>query len=183
MISLVAFIVVAAIFIGIGLFKFAKGADGSFSLTNTQMILWSGLIIASYVAMAILEGDFLDEVPANLILLMGISLGSGVAAKTIRTIQDPNGKKKTTQPSVRDLFTSENNPLKLSIPKMQMMAWTIVTLLIFLYLVLSNIYNNNPVLPDVESGLVGLMGISHGAYNANKISDNPQDENVPFWKS
>lgn len=214
MFSLVLFILVAAAFIISALLKFAKGIDGLLSVSNVQVILWTGVILAGYLSLAILKGGFLDNIPTNLVLLMGISVGSTVAATGIRAIQEPKlqrrwSKVKTAPENTTDpdsgtetwqietidgqkfvpkgdvkivtsgLLSSEKVQTELSVAKMQMIAWTLVSLGIFTWLTLSNIMNNNLVLPDVETGLLTLMGISHAGYNGNKIADKPPKQ-LPF---
>ena len=58
-------------------------------------------------------------------------------------------------------------------PRLQVFFWTIVALLIFILVVADNLQKGVTTLPDPGSGLVALMGISHGAYLGNKFSDDP----------
>jgi hypothetical protein len=178
--SAVLFIVVAAIFIAVGLWKFGKGIDGLFSVSNIQVILWTGVVLGGYLAIAILKGGFLDEIPTNLLYLMGVSVGSTVTATGIRAIQQPKLPNAATLSQINQnlvtsgLFSSEKEPSKLSVAKMQMMAWTAVSLSIFILILFGNILDNNPTLPDVGAGLLTLMGVSHAGYNGNKIADKPK---------
>jgi hypothetical protein len=192
--SILIFVLFSAAFVVFGLWKFARGIDGLYSATNIQVILWTGVVLAGYLSLAILKGGFLESIPTNLIYLMGISVGSTVAAAGIRATQEPRllrkwsprGGYKTKKINGEDiesvaspkivtggLLNSEKAPTELSVAKMQMMAWTIVSLAIFTILTLSNILSNNLTLPDVETGLLALMGVSHAGYNGNKIGDKP----------
>jgi len=167
----------AIVFIAITLWYFAWGADKNISLTNVQIILWTGVIAGTYVAMAILNKGFLGDINSNLLELMGISAGSTVTATAIRTVQQPKIiKRKADEPAPRTkgLLTSEKEPDELSIAKFQMLLWTIVTLLIFAIVAANNLANNKPELPDIGSGLLVLMGISHSAYLGNKVADKPK---------
>lgn len=169
--GLVGFIFAIA-FIAIGLKRFAYGVDKTLSLSNVQVILWTGVITGTYVAMAILKQGFLGDINSNLLGLMGISAGSTVAATTIRTLQQPTPTPVTKLPRTRGLLAQEKAD-ELSISKLQMFTWTIVTLTIYVVVVASNLANNRPQLPDIGSGLLVLMGISHSAYLGNKIPDKP----------
>jgi len=175
--GLVGFIFAIA-FIAIGLKRFAHGVDSTLSLSNVQVILWTGVITGTYIAMAILKQGFLGEINSNLLGLMGISAGSAVAATTIRTLQQPKipiraSTKSYTPPRTRGLLAQEKKTDELSIAKLQMFMWTIVTLTIYMIVFASYLANNRPELPDIGSGLLVLMGISHSAYLGNKVADKP----------
>ena len=173
--GLVGFIFATA-FIAIGLKKFSRGVDGPLSLSNVQVILWTGVISGTYIAMAILKQGFLGDINSNLLGLIGISAGSTVGATTIRALQQPTiptHDPKAKVPRTKGLLAQEKAPEELSVAKLQMFAWTIIALIIYVVIVASNLANNQPQLPDIGSGLLVLMGISHSAYLGNKIPDNP----------
>ncbi|MDV3244290.1 MAG: hypothetical protein LYZ66_03830 [Nitrososphaerales archaeon] len=130
--------------------------------------------MGSYVGLAALKGGFLGDVSSNLLALLGISAGSYVTAASTRAVQ---GKGNATDPKAHKtggLLSSESMPDQLSIPKLQVFFWTLVTLLIYVLVVANNLQTGVAVLPDPGSGLVALMGISHGAYLGNKFSDDPK---------
>jgi len=79
---------VALIFIVVGLWKYRVGIDHNTSLANVQVILWSGVIIGSYLSMSLLNKGFLPQLNPNLIALMGISGGSLVTAAGIKAISE-----------------------------------------------------------------------------------------------
>lgn len=172
----------AIVFIAVGLKRFA-GVGKELSLSNVQVILWTGVIAGTYVAMAVLRQGFLPDINTNLLGLMGVSGGSLVGATVIRTLQQPPalGSKQPSPPRqptparTRGLLAQEKKPEELSIAKLQMFTWTIVTLVIYVIVAAGNLLNNQPELPDIGSGLLVLMGISHGAYLGNKITDKPVD--------
>jgi hypothetical protein len=176
-------ILAAGIFFIIAGAIFAKGVDGSYSLSNVQLILWTGTILGSYIGLAMIKGNFLSDIPANLLALMGVSSGSFVTAvairdrqqakKTLKEVRDD--RKKLAPASLKDLLTSEENPKHYSLAKLQMLSWTIVSLAIFIYVVFQNISSQTPTLPDVGPTILTLMGISHGAYLVNKSTDNASE--------
>jgi hypothetical protein len=176
-------LVFSGAFVGVGLYWFAKGRDGRYSLTNVQLILWTGVIIGSYVGMAALSGGFLGSIPDNLMVLMGVSAGSYVTATGTRAAQEGKAKRTSrdyeTKIAARksagasDIVSSEGGANHLSIPKLQVLFWTLVAILIYVLVVAGNFQSGTATLPDPGSGLVVLMGISHGAYLGNKLSDDP----------
>ncbi|MDE1854056.1 MAG: hypothetical protein KGI38_09995 [Thaumarchaeota archaeon] len=182
-------VLLSASFIGLGLRKFAKGRDGKYSLTNVQLIMWTGVIIGSYVGISALNGGFLGDLPANLMELMGISAGSYVTAASTRAAQ--SGRMKRKHPAIYqakrrppshgilDLVTAEGDSEHWSIPKLQVLFWTAVAILIYVIVAANNFQSGSNSLPDPGSGLVILMGISHGAYLGNKLSDDPFEADMP----
>jgi len=179
-IAALAGFITALVFIILGIAWFSKGSDETWSLSNVQLILWSGVILGSYLSLAILKGGFLADLSPNLLALLGVSSGSFVAAKGIRTVQEQKrvgvakpASRAAEKPTTMGLLSAESNSAELSVAKLQMFAWTIVSLTIFIVIVALNIMNNKPELPDIGSGLLVLMGVSHSAYIGNKIADKP----------
>jgi len=87
----------AVVFIWVGLEKYVHGIDGTVSLSNVQLVLWSGTILGSYVGLAMLKGDFLRDIPPNLLGLIGVRAGSYVTGVGIRTVQEmgrPSGSRR-----------------------------------------------------------------------------------------
>lgn len=161
-------LLVGGIFLYVAYTKAAKGLDGTLSIANIQLILWTSTIMGSYVAMAALKGSFLDAIPENTLILMGMSGASTSMASIIRSNQEPIV-------TIREggAFTSESTPAKTSIAKIQMFAWSLVALGIYIVLAAGNISKGDPTLPNVDQAILGLMGIGHGIYLANKTTDKP----------
>jgi hypothetical protein len=168
-------VVFTVAFVGIGLTWFCRGKDKTISLTNVQLILWTGVILGSYVGLAALKGGFLGNISTDLLALMGISAGSYVTAASTRAVQDKGTTIDQSLHHTKGLLSSESNPDQLSIPKLQVFFWTLVALLIYILVAAHNFQTGVASLPDPGSGLVALMGISHGAYLGNKFSDIPRE--------
>lgn len=168
-------IIFSGVFIGIAFYSFRRGKDNSVSLTNVQVILWSGVIIGSYAGIAAFKGGFLGDLPANLLALMGISAGSAVTAASTRHLQSKDRVPYDGPHRTWGMLSSESDPQHLSLPKLQVFFWTIVAILIYVVIVWNNFSSGTAALPDPGSGLVALMGISHGAYLGNKFSDTPKE--------
>jgi hypothetical protein len=168
--------------------KAARGLDGTFSIANIQLILWTSAIMGSYVAIAAIKGGFLDQIPENTLILMGMSGASTSMASIIRSSQpkrtQENGDASTSESEPKKLsvakiqmfeglLTSESKPDIPSIAKIQMFAWNLVALGIYVVLAAGNIARGEPILPNVDQAILGLIGIGHGIYLANKVNDKP----------
>lgn len=79
---------------------------------------------------------------------------------------------------------AENNAKVLDVARVQMFYFTLIALLIYIYLIINTFreasngsggYGINS-LPEVSGGLVALLGISHTAYLAKKSIDEPTNE-------
>src|SRR5580658_7249121 len=62
------------------------GADGRPSTSKTQFFLWTVMIIFSYVAINVARWshgyfDPIDEFPQNILIAMGMSIGTAISAK------------------------------------------------------------------------------------------------------
>jgi len=180
-------LLVGGIFLYVAFKKAAKGLDGTYSIANIQLILLTSAIMGSYVAMAAIKGGFLDHIPENTLILMGISGVSTSMATIIRSgqpakVEQGEGGAFTSEsdkPSIAKnqmfpgAFTSESEPEKSSLAKIQMFAWSLVALGIYIVLAAINIARGEPILPNVDQAILGLMGIGHGIYLANKVTDKP----------
>jgi hypothetical protein len=88
-----------------------------------------------------------------------------------------------------DLFRDDRNPAALALTKFQMFGWTVVALLMYSYTVTRIIAGEDAAylsaLPDVDSSLVVLMGVSQAAYLIGKAvsgvspAPTPQAGNSP----
>lgn len=143
------------------------------------------------------QGDFsaLPNIPTNLMVVLGASTGTAAIAKGIAVGQEsrrahadaaaeaaaagvdvvvptapppkvPPPPGKPTQGILVD--DSTNSP---DIAKVQMVSFTFVAIAIFLATLFHQIATNPPLtaLPDIDSSLMVLMGISQGGYLAKKL--------------
>ena len=127
--------------------------------------------MGSYVAIAAIKGGFLETLPENTLVLMGLSGGTLSFASIIRHIQEPQVMRRDKAQA----FRSEKNPDSTSIAKVQMFSWTLVIITIYVLNAASNIAKGIPSLPNVDQTILGLMGIADGVYIANKVNDKPQN--------
>ncbi len=166
-----------SIFLVVAYCRFAKAPDGTLSWANVQLITWTGVILGGYVAIAVHKGGFPDSVPDNLLLLMGVSVGTQAGSRLVRAGQNQDAAEKKPEPvraaGFRGLVASEKIPTEVSVAKLQHLAWTVVGVLVYIVAIISALGSGASSLPDVGNGLPALMLISASGYIANKIGDKP----------
>jgi len=175
---IVGLVVIAIGFLGFGKpmqNSFGKSTDdGRWSVTNIQVILWTGVILGSYLALSMAAGSFLADIPTNTLVLVGIASGTLAFTSITNGLQSDSAP--TTQVSKGDFLAgflaSESDPTKASLIKGQMFAWNIIAILLFVTFVGSNLYNGNYTLPDVGATVATILAISNGAHVATKPIDN-----------
>jgi hypothetical protein len=135
-----------------------------YSLARTQFTLWLLLISSAYIFLWVSTGE-MPILTASSLILLGISGGTSVVAKMIDNSQalnpSPEGK---TKGFMTDILSDESG---VSIHRLQMFVFTLVIGLIFCHDVLV-IFE----MPDFDSNLLMLMGISSGTYAGFKVTEN-----------
>ncbi len=141
--------------------------DGNYSLSRLQMYLWTYAAIIGYVAVFMWDMK-IPDIPESLYILMGVNFAATAASTAINTTRKEvtNDTTKDKPDFVKDIFFESDTSLDL--PRSQMFVWTIVSLGVF-FVLLCQSFNQpipagTPSLPDIPTGLIVLMGISHGAY-------------------
>ncbi len=164
--------------------KLVEGADGSASTSKFQWLLWLTVILFAYTALWVLraeQGDYsaISQVPVNLLTVLGFSTGTAAAAKGITSayvqsnrvskasVANVTGASAATTPG--GLLQDDNGVPELA--KIQMMGFTFVAIGIFLATVIHQIVSDpvNTSLPNLDSSLLVLMGISQGGYLGKKL--------------
>ena len=199
-------------------FVLAVGKDGKASTSNMQFLLWTIVVIFSYIVIfvwrtcrhlslgAALRGQpFRKPCWPRWGLIWSPSWQpklSGLPASIRgRILQPLQPMPQLLPPQKGPISTKADVPTKdstapdatpsdggygwrylvredddsLSLPKSQMLAWTVVALVLFLYQVLVMVsapptdLRTDPSLPDINSALVVLMGIGQGMYLGKKL--------------
>jgi hypothetical protein len=164
-----------------------KGFDGFSSTSKFQWFLWLVFILFGYTALWVLraeQGNFsaLNEIPVNLLTVLGFSTGTAAAAKGITSgyVQTGRVQKQgapaanATAANTGGVFQDDTGAPELA--KIQMMGFTFIALGIFLIAVIHQILSNDITdgLPNIDSSLMVLMGISQGGYLGKKlVTSNP----------
>ena len=160
-----------------------EGADGHPSTSKLQWFLWTVVVLFSYVVLYAAQaanGNFdpIINVPDNLLIAMGISSFSMVAAKGITVSQVQSGQivKPQATPGTATLGSVLKDDAGYpDLSKIQILAWTFIAIVVFLVQIFNAVRTPSTatpyalVLPDIGSSLMILMGLGHGAYLGKKL--------------
>jgi hypothetical protein len=143
--------------------------NASFSLAKTQMALWTVLIISAYLMIYMVTGE-LPYLTTGLLALLGISLAHGWLSKVINHDQDERvayrHQDQLTQGFFTDIVTDDKG---VSIARLQFIAFNVIAALYFVRYVLKQW-----ALPDFDSQLLALLGVSSASMLALKTQENAQ---------
>lgn len=165
------------------------GADGRLSTSKFQFFVWTGVIAFTYVwIFAVRLGAWpgapsLDDLPTNVLLAMGFSITTAVAAKGITVAYQNSGRvTKSAAPtgidtSVAGLVATDDLQTP-DLTKIQMLLWTLVAATVYLVRVSQQIGDlavcipsaDLHCFPDIDNALMVLMGLSQGAYLGAKLA-------------
>jgi hypothetical protein len=161
---------------GVWRWNVVEGADGASSTSKFQWALWTAVVLASYLALWILRAVAghparLPNLPASLLTAMGLSSVTMAAAKGITTIQTAGNTPtivKAPSKLAGILRDDEGYP---ELAKMQLVAWTLIAVGVFLTEVIHMISHAqfNKPLPDIDPTLVVLTGLGQAAYLGKKL--------------
>ncbi|MGA3399156.1 MAG: hypothetical protein ABSC95_08040 [Acetobacteraceae bacterium] len=146
----------------------------TYSLSKVQFYIWGLAIIASYIyltlARSMVQGAFeFADIPSNLAVLMGISVGTSVSAVGVSSLAGNKGSG-DVDPTPSDLITSGG---VVAPERLLHLLWTIVggaAFLVFAFSIPPETINN---LPSVPNGFLELMGVSAAGYVGGKIARGP----------
>ncbi len=156
--------------------KLVEGADGQSSTSKFQWFVWLVVVLFSYVFLWVLrarQGHYgaITNVPTNLLTVLGFSTVTAVGAKGITVAYLKNGSTSKPDPASAKggLLVDDSGVPELA--KIQMIGFTFVAILIFLADILHQARGGHPMaqLPNIDSSLLVLMGISQGGYLGKKL--------------
>jgi IPT/TIG domain len=165
--------------------RLVNGADGRPSTSKFQWLLWLVVILFAYTVLWALrarQGNYsaITQVPVNLLTVLGFSTGTAAAAKGITAgyVQSnrvakpkavPAGKNTPAGSQQGGLVQDDTGVPELA--KLQMMGFTLIAVGIFLVTLIHQIVSNPVItsLPNIDSSLLVLMGISQGGYLGKKL--------------
>ena len=136
------------------------GASKRYSLARTQMAIWFVVVLAAYAFLWLVTGA-LDTLTTTVIGLMGISAATAIAGNAMDTGKRPTAAAVPAAPQrsvgfFSDLFGDQQG---MSLARLQIGIWTLVLAVIFARSVFRDL-----AMPEFDSTLLGLMGISNGTY-------------------
>jgi hypothetical protein len=162
--------------------ELVNGFDGFGSTSKLQWFLWLVVIIFAYTALWVLRAEqsdlsALSKIPVNVLTVLGFSTGTAAVAKGITSgyVQTAKVTKPgppqvgATAANTGGIFQDDSGAPELA--KIQMMAFTIIAIGIFLATVIHQIVTDDisAGVPDIDSSLLVLMGISQGGYLGKKL--------------
>lgn len=159
-----------------------KGFDGFASTSKLQWLLWLVAIIFGYAALWVLRAEqsnfsALSNIPVNILTVLGFSTGTAAAAKGITSGFVQAGKVAKPGPpqagatgaNTGGIFQDDSGGPELA--KIQMIGFTIIAIGVFLATVGHQVATDDISvgLPNIDSSLLVLMGISQGGYLGKKL--------------
>ena len=131
-----------------------------YSLALVQMAVWFFAIMTSWLLLYVVRHSF-NTISDTLVLLMGISAGTGIGGVAIDTNRSRPAKQ--SQGFIRDIVSDDYG---VSFHRFQIFAWTIVLVAVFVRQVTAYL-----TMPEFNSSLLVLMGISSGTYLGVKVTE------------
>ncbi|HBY63174.1 MAG TPA: hypothetical protein DEH78_25410 [Solibacterales bacterium] len=172
----------------------AAGVKPPFSLARCQMAAWFYVVLCAYVLIWMSSG-LQPALTASTLALIGISAGTGLFAAAVdttkrnanlekaaaleRQLQEVQGADERLKGELAEVLAqlaparsegffidilSDANGL--SFHRVQMLVWTLTTILIFVWTVFASL-----VMPEFDATVLGLMGISSGTYLGFKFPE------------
>jgi len=167
--------------------KLIEGADGRYSASKVQWFLWTVVVIFSYVAIyaaRAFKGHYepITDIPSNLLIAMGFSVTTVTASKGITASYVASGsvvKSNVDRDAGADSKATGPGPIIQDdtgfpdLSKIQMLAWVLIAIGVFLINVLNQVgtaLSALPKVPDIDPALMVLMGLGQGAYLGKKLT-------------
>jgi hypothetical protein len=145
--------------------------DGPYSLSYTQLLFWTGLIIGGFIYTMVLT-DVTNSLNTSILLILGISIGTTGSASAIDTAFNQK-KPPTDKRSVSFFYDILSDGNSYSIPRIQTFAWNLVLGLYFI--VYTIVHKTMPLFSDT---LLFLAGFSSVSYLGAKLPENINAKNM-----
>jgi len=140
-----------------------KKENRPYSLARVQMVWWFSIVFLSYVVLWLLMQE-LPDIPASALGLIGMAGGTALAAAAV----DKGRPVPASQGFWLDISTDANG---VTLPRLQQIAWTALLGIVFLSQVVTRL-----AMPDFDSSILVLMGISAGTYLGFKVPESHVNE-------
>lgn len=138
-----------------------------FSLAKVQLAFWTFLIISAYLLCYMVTGE-LPDLPASLLGLLGISLGSTVVSRSLSNSQlASNGPLTVNAASLgfwRDILAEQS---RFSLPRIQFLLFNLLVGFYFVRYVWKLW-----AMPDLDANLLALVSVSAGGFLVGKSQEN-----------
>jgi hypothetical protein len=141
-------------------------AKRPYSLARTQIAFWTYLVVSSFVFLYLVTGS-LETITSGVLVLLGISTGTlvgGAIVDSAKAMPPPPAPGPASSGNFfYDLISDAQGA---TIHRFQMVVWTVVLGVMFVIEVYTNLQ-----MPEFDSTLLTLMGISGGTYVGLKIPE------------
>jgi hypothetical protein len=170
-------------------FALAMGADNRLSTSKFQVWLWTAAVgfvyMMVYADRAISVGHYepLTAIPQNVLIALGISVTSAVAAQAItgsKVAANPGATPPNPTPSYDPSALVRNDDQSTaSLTKVQLLFWTLISVVVFLVTAFDSVGTIATCvpkgtaacgLPDVDTTLMLFMGLGHATYLGGKLA-------------
>lgn len=151
----------------------------SYSLSRTQMAVWTVVIACSMIYLYFCRGCTETEVNGTALALMGISVATTAAAGLVDSSQIQAVAANPALPSRHqnqgssgffyDILSDENG---ICLHRFQHVVWTLISISIYLWQVAKGSNQTGGCLPDLDPTLLALQGISSAGYIGLKTQEN-----------
>ncbi len=125
----------------------------TFSLSKFQMGLWLFLTLGCFILLWVVTGRYSDIVTTETLTLLGMQGASGLASVLIDKDDQPS---RSSGNFFEDILWDGTS---VSLHRIQMLAWTFVLAMIFIWSVISTLS-----FPKFDTNLLLLAGIANGYY-------------------
>lgn len=138
------------------------GGRKPYSLSRTQMALWFFIVVTSFLMLWVETGR-IDTMPLSVIVLLGISAATALGAAVIDAARKQGAAAERSRDFLIDILSDEHG---VCFHRFQMAGWTVVLAFVFLYTVFTEMR-----MPEFDTSLLALMGISAGTYLGYKLPE------------
>ncbi|MGO8125454.1 hypothetical protein ACC728_30985 [Rhizobium ruizarguesonis] len=135
---------------------------GPYSLARTQMAFWLFLTLAGFIFLWLSMGLYLGLITSGILVLLGINATTGLVS--IR-MNDEKDKQSTSRSFLADIINDGEGP---TLHRIQVVAWTLVLGIIFVWNVF---WNFNFV--NFDTNLLLLLGVAQSMYLGFKWQEAP----------
>jgi hypothetical protein len=166
--------IIAFLFLAIRTNLIRIGNDTSpYSLSLTQLAFWSLIIASSFIYIWVITGE-IPALTGSTLVLLSISVATTGGSKLVDIRRDVNTPQ-NMPPSGGFFKDILSDSLGYSVHRSQMFLWTAILGFIFASDVITK-----QKMPQLDTTLLGLMGISSSAYVGLKTIENkPGEEGLP----
>jgi hypothetical protein len=154
--------------------KIGKEQDNPYSLSQFQLAFWTVLIFGSYLLIFAVTKKYENTINSSATILLGINGGTAVFNSIIdggKSDFEQKGSARTSEGFWYDILSDGNG---YNFHRLQAFIWTIALGFVFINEVI-----NNGKMPDFDSSLLALQGISSGTFVGLRSTEKQENKEKP----